>query len=142
MGAITAELLQRRLRTHTQQLGRNSGGGHLNHSFFWCAQSPLLTACQLTNLTMLHPCRNVLGKSSDNNGPSSEVKSAIDSAFGSLDELKSKFNAAAAGQFGSGWAWLSLADGKLAVSGTANQDNPLVRPACGLLLLLLARAGG
>ena len=68
-----------------------------------------------------------MGKSSDNNGPSSEVKSAIDSAFGSIDEMKNKFNAAAAGQFGSGWAWLSLANGKLAVSGTANQDNPLVR---------------
>ena len=68
-----------------------------------------------------------MGKSSDNNGPSSEVKSAIDSAFGSMDEMKNKFNAAAAGQFGSGWAWLSLADGKLAISSTANQDNPLVR---------------
>ena len=68
-----------------------------------------------------------MGKASDNNGPSGEVKSAIDSAFGSMDEMKSKFNAAAAGQFGSGWAWLSLADGKLAVSSTANQDNPLVR---------------
>lgn len=72
-----------------------------------------------------------MGKASDNNGPSSELKSAIDSSFGSLDELKSKFNAAAAAQFGSGWAWLSVADGKLAVSSTANQDNPLVRPpAC------------
>jgi Fe-Mn family superoxide dismutase len=83
---------------------RNHGGGHYNHSFFW----------------------KVLGKDSDNNGPSSELKSAIDSAFGSLDEAKSKFNAAAAGRFGSGWAWLSVKeDGSLAISSTPNQDNPL-----------------
>ena len=73
-----------------------------------------------------------MGKSSDNNGPSSGVKSAIDSAFGSMEEMKNKFNAAAAGQFGSGWAWLSLADGKLAISSTANQDNPLVCMFCHL----------
>lgn len=84
---------------------RNNGGGHLNHSFFW----------------------QVMGKSSDNNGPSSDLKGAIDSAFGSLDELKTKFNAAAAGRFGSGWAWLVVKpDGDLAVTSTPNQDNPLV----------------
>ncbi|KAK9800866.1 hypothetical protein WJX73_002800 [Symbiochloris irregularis] len=83
---------------------RNNGGGHLNHSFFW----------------------QVMGKSSDNNGPSSDLKAAIDSAFGSLDELKTKFNAAAAGRFGSGWAWVVVkSDGNLAVTSTPNQDNPL-----------------
>lgn len=83
---------------------RNHGGGHANHSFFW----------------------KVLGKSSDNNGPSDALKAAIDSAFGSLDEVKSKFNAAAAGRFGSGWAWLGLKDdGSLSITSTPNQDNPL-----------------
>mmetsp|Transcript_13287 Transcript_13287/g.40210 ORF Transcript_13287/g.40210 Transcript_13287/m.40210 type:complete len:218 (+) Transcript_13287:166-819(+) len=83
---------------------RNHGGGHYNHSFFW----------------------KVMGAPGGNNGPSSELKSAIDTAFGSLDEAKSKFNAAAAGRFGSGWAWLSIKDdGSLFISSTPNQDNPL-----------------
>ncbi|KAK9828178.1 hypothetical protein WJX74_002161 [Apatococcus lobatus] len=81
---------------------RNSGGGHYNHSFFW----------------------KVMGAPGGNNGPSAELKSAIDSSFGSLDELKAKFNAAAAARFGSGWAWLTSQDGKLAISSTPNQDNP------------------
>lgn len=65
-----------------------------------------------------------MGAPGDNNGPSAELKSAIDSSFGSLDELQSKFNAAAAARFGSGWAWLTSQDGKLAISSTPNQDNP------------------
>ncbi len=65
-----------------------------------------------------------MGPPGGNNGPSAELKSAIDSSFGSLDELKSKFNAAAAARFGSGWAWLISQDGKLAISSSANQDNP------------------
>ena len=52
---------------------------------------------------------------SNSNGPSSELKEAIDSAFGSMDEFKSKFNAAAAGRFGSGWAWLGTDGGELHV---------------------------
>ncbi|QDZ25867.1 superoxide dismutase [Chloropicon primus] len=84
---------------------RNNGGGHWNHSFFW----------------------TVLAPPSSTNGPSSELKAAIDGAFGSMDEMKSKFNAAAAGRFGSGWAWLGVEEGgKLTITSTANQDNPLM----------------
>jgi Fe-Mn family superoxide dismutase len=83
---------------------RNSGGGHYNHTFFW----------------------NIMTSPSNSNGPSAALKEAIDSSFGSVDELKTKFNAAAATRFGSGWAWLSVADGKLVVSSTPNQDNPLM----------------
>lgn len=84
---------------------RNNGGGHWNHSFFW----------------------RVMGGPAESNGPSSELKAAIDAAFGSSDEMKAKFNAAAAGRFGSGWAWLGVgSDGKLAITSTPNQDNPLM----------------
>lgn len=84
---------------------RNNGGGHWNHGFFW----------------------KVMAAPTESNGPSAELKSAIDSSFGSLDEMKAKFNAAAAGRFGSGWAWLGLkADGTLGITSTANQDNPLM----------------
>lgn len=82
---------------------RNNGGGHFNHSLFWSILAP------------------------KNNGstPSTELKAAIDSAFGSLDALKEKFAAAAATRFGSGWAWLVVSNGKLVVTSTPNQDNPL-----------------
>ncbi|KAG1666052.1 hypothetical protein FOA52_006926 [Chlamydomonas sp. UWO 241] len=84
---------------------RNSGGGHWNHSFFWKA--------------MCAP--------SSTNGPTAALKAAIDSAFGSMDEMKAKFNAAAASRFGSGWAWLGVkADGSLGICSTPNQDNPLM----------------
>lgn len=64
-------------------------------------------------------------KPSDTNGPSADVKTAIDSAFGSVDEMKSKFNAAAASRFGSGWAWLGLKeDGSLGITSTPNQARP------------------
>lgn len=83
---------------------RNNGGGHYNHSLFW---------------TILAPNANTQ--------PSGELAQAINEAFGSLDELKSQINAAGAARFGSGWAWLSVsADGKLQVSSTPNQDNPLM----------------
>ena len=81
---------------------RNNGGGHLNHSLFWPSMSP-----------------NGGGE------PSGELADAINSAFGSFDEFKEKFEAAGVNQFGSGWAWLVLDGGKLAVTSTANQDNPL-----------------
>jgi len=62
------------------------------------------------------------------NGPSVELKAAIDSCFGSLEAMQAQFNKAAAGRFGSGWAWLGVgADGRLIVTSTANQDNPLMR---------------
>jgi len=85
---------------------RNSGGGHWNHSFFW--------------KTMATP--------GSTNGPSVELKTAIDSCFGSLEAMQAQFNKAAAGRFGSGWAWLGVgAAGRLIVTSTANQDNPLMR---------------
>lgn len=83
---------------------RNNGGGHYNHSFFWTLMTP-----------------------GSNGMPSGALAEAINAAFGSLDEMKTKFNAAAAGRFGSGWAWLiKNADGKLEITSTPNQDNPLM----------------
>jgi Fe-Mn family superoxide dismutase len=83
---------------------RNNGGGHANHTLFW---------------TLL----------SGNGGgqPSGELASAIDSAFGSFDQFKTQFAAAAAGRFGSGWAWLVAApDGSLSITSTPNQDTPVM----------------
>lgn len=82
---------------------RNNGGGHWNHSFFWEILAP-----------------NVGG------APSGKLADAINETFGSLDALKEKFNAAGATRFGSGWAWLIVKDGKLEVTSTPNQDNPLM----------------
>ena len=83
---------------------RNNGGGFYNHGLFW----------------------KVMKK--DGGGqPSGELAGAIDSAFGGYDAFKEKFSAAAGSRFGSGWAWLIVkADGKLAVTSTPNQDNPLM----------------
>jgi len=81
---------------------RNNGGGHWNHSFFW----ELLSA--------------------DGGAPSGKLVDAINSTFGSLDALKEKVNAAGTTRFGSGWAWLIVKDGKLEVTSTPNQDNPLM----------------
>jgi superoxide dismutase, Fe-Mn family len=82
---------------------RNNGGGHWNHSLFW-----------------------TLMKQNGGGKPSGKVADAINSAFGSFDEFKTKFSTAAATRFGSGWAWLLVQDGKLVVSSTPNQDNPLM----------------
>ena len=81
---------------------RNNGGGHYNHSLFW----------------------DVLG----NNGsqPTGDLAKAIDETFGSLDALKEKMSTAGATRFGSGWSWLLVSEGKLIVSSTPNQDNPLM----------------
>jgi superoxide dismutase, Fe-Mn family len=81
---------------------RNNGGGHYNHSLFWEAMGP--------------------GKGG---APSGDLASAIDDAFGSFDSFKEQFEAAGAGQFGSGWAWLVSDGGSLKVRSTANQDNPV-----------------
>ena len=81
---------------------RNNGGGHYNHSLFWEHMSP-----------------------NGGGAPSGDLAAAIDEAFGSFDAFKEQFEAAGANQFGSGWAWLVLDGGKLAVTSTANQDNPL-----------------
>lgn len=83
---------------------RNNGGGHYNHSLFW----------------------KVLGPNAGG-APTGELAEAIDATFGSFDELKKQLQAAGATRFGSGWAWLIVdADGKLAVTSTPNQDNPLM----------------
>ncbi len=81
---------------------RNNGGGHLNHTMFWESMSP------------------------DGGGaPAGDLATAIDSAFGSFDEFKEQFEAAGVGQFGSGWAWLIVDGGSLAITSTPNQDNPV-----------------
>lgn len=80
---------------------RNNGGGHLNHAMFWESMTP--GGSELTG----------------------ELADAITAKFGSIDEFKEKFEAAGVGQFGSGWAWLVLDGGELAITSTANQDSPL-----------------
>ena len=83
---------------------RNNGGGHYNHSLFW----------------------TVLGANAGG-APSGAVSDAINAAFGNFDEFKTKFAAAGVGRFGSGWAWLIKdASGKLQITSTPNQDNPLM----------------
>ncbi|MFL5774196.1 MAG: superoxide dismutase, partial [Flavisolibacter sp.] len=82
---------------------RNNGGGHWNHTFFWESLAP-----------------NAGGN------PSGKISDAINSAFGSFDAFKEKFNNAGLTRFGSGWAWLISKDGKLEISSTPNQDNPLM----------------
>lgn len=81
---------------------RNNGGGHYNHSLFW----------------------EIMAK--DGGAPEGVLLDAINSAFNSLDEMKEKFNTAAMTRFGSGWAWLLVQNGKLVISSTPNQDNPLM----------------
>ena len=83
---------------------RNNGGGHWNHALFWELLAPV-------------------GQGGE---PSAELAAAIDRDLGGLDKFKEDFNAAGAGQFGSGWAWLIVQDGKLKVTSTPNQDNPLM----------------
>ena len=82
---------------------RNNGGGHYNHSLFW----------------------EILAPNAGGN-PTGEVAEAIDAAFGSFEAFKDAFAKAATTQFGSGWAWLCVKDGKLEVCATPNQDNPLM----------------
>ena len=83
---------------------RNNGGGHWNHTFFWKSMAPQAGGA-----------------------PEGELGAAIAKKFGSFDEFKKQFEAAAVGRFGSGWAWLSVGvDGALFISSTPNQDNPLM----------------
>ena len=81
---------------------RNHGGGHANHSLFWEIMGP-----------------------GAGGAPTGALATAIDGAFGSFTALQEKVNAAAMGQFGSGWGWLVVADGKLDVIARPNQDSPL-----------------
>ncbi|EHO05943.1 superoxide dismutase [Myroides odoratimimus] len=88
---------------------RNNGGGFYNHNLFWTVMTP-----------------NGGGQ------PTGELADAINTAFGSFENFKDAFAKAGATQFGSGWAWLCVKDGKLEVCGTPNQDNPLMPGvACG-----------
>jgi len=81
---------------------RNNGGGHWNHSFFW----------------------EILGPNAGG-APTGNVAKAIDAAFGSFDAFKEKFAAAAAGRFGSGWAWLVKSGNGVEITSSPNQDNPV-----------------
>ena len=82
---------------------RNNGGGHWNHSFFWASLAP-----------------------QKGGTPTGALADAIHSTFGSFDSFKEKFATAGMTRFGSGWAWLIVKEGKLEVSSTPNQDNPLM----------------
>ena len=85
---------------------RNHGGGHWNHEFFWKS----------------------LAQAAQSGKPSAALATAMDDAFGSLEAFKKSFGEAAAKRFGSGWAWLIIApDGKLKITSTPNQDNPLMQ---------------
>jgi superoxide dismutase, Fe-Mn family len=82
---------------------RNNGGGNYNHSLFWTIMKP-----------------------NGGGAPSGALADAINGAFTSFDSFKAQFATAAATRFGSGWAWLSVSGGKLVISSTPNQDNPLM----------------
>jgi Fe-Mn family superoxide dismutase len=82
---------------------RNNGGGHANHSLFWTSMGP--------------------GKGG---APGGAIGDAINSTFGSFDTFKEEFTKAGMTRFGSGWAWLSIANGALKVSSTPNQDSPVM----------------
>jgi Fe-Mn family superoxide dismutase len=83
---------------------RNNGGGHVNHSMFW----------------------QIMRSPGGPAAPAGNLAAAINQAFGTFDQFKEKFGAAATTRFGSGWAWLLLNGGKLEVTSTANQDSPLM----------------
>ena len=87
---------------------RNNGGGFYNHCLFWTVMSP-----------------------KGGGEPTGAVAEAINAAFGSFDAFKDAFSNAAATQFGSGWAWLCVKNGKVNVCSTPNQDNPLMDNGCG-----------
>lgn len=84
---------------------RNNGGGHYNHTLFW---------------------ESLTAHANSAGAPSGALAEAIIAAFGSFDEFKTKFGQAGMTRFGSGWAWLTVSGGKLAISSTPNQDNPLM----------------
>jgi Fe-Mn family superoxide dismutase len=91
---------------------RNHGGGHANHSFFWTVMGPKARGA-----------------------PSGKIGEAIAKTFGDLAKFKDEFTKAAVGVFGSGWAWLVIEKGKLAIATTPNQDSPLMKgqtPVLGL----------
>ena len=93
------------LKNHSDNTAiRNNGGGYYNHNLFWTVMSP-----------------------TGGGNPSGDLGNAINAAFGSYEGFKDKFSAAAAGRFGSGWAWLCVhPGGKVEICSSANQDNPLM----------------
>ncbi|KGR74579.1 superoxide dismutase [Ureibacillus sinduriensis] len=91
---------------------RNNGGGHANHTLFWEILAP-----------------------GGATAPTGELSSAIDAKFGSFDNFKEEFAKAATGRFGSGWAWLVVDGGEIAITSTPNQDSPVMEgktPVLGL----------
>ena len=100
--SLTIEDICKNISKYTPAI-RNNGGGHFNHSLFW---------------TILGP--NAGG------APTGDLAAAIDKAFGSFDSFKEQFAAAGVTRFGSGWAWLIVANGELKITSTPNQDNPLM----------------
>ncbi len=91
---------------------RNNGSQHFNHSMFWTVMKP-----------------------GGGGEPAGELADAINGTFGSFATFKEKFSAAAANQFGSGWAWLSIQDGKLDLTSSSNEDTPLSHGATPLLTI-------
>ena len=115
LAGLDLEAMQARISSFNDAV-RNNGGGHYNHALFWQVMAPAGTG----------------------GAPSPALAAAVEGKFGSLEALKTEMNRAATSQFGSGWAWLIVgADGELAVTATANQDNPLmdVVPVRGVPLL-------
>ena len=104
LNTISLETLQSQISRFPLAV-RNNGGGHWNHSQFWSVMAPQ-------------------GQGGE---PSEALLAAINTAFGSVEAMQVQFNQTAVGRFGSGWAWLiRRADGSLAITSTANQDNPLM----------------
>ncbi len=101
-GGKSLEALCENISTYPAAI-RNNGGGHWNHSMFWSLMKP-----------------------GGGGAPGGPIGDAIKTHFGSFDEFKNKFSAAALGRFGSGWAWLVAGKGKLEIGSTPNQDNPLM----------------
>ncbi|TVR74585.1 MAG: superoxide dismutase [Marinilabiliales bacterium] len=99
---MTLEDINRNISSFNMAV-RNNGGGHFNHNLFWEVMSP-----------------NGGGR------PSGELMSAINGSFGSFEKFRELFSNAAATRFGSGWAWLIASEGRLKVTSTPNQDNPLM----------------
>jgi len=104
LAGLNLETLQGRISRFPEAV-RNNGGGHWNHSQFWAVMAPV----------------------GQGGAASPELLAAITSSFGSIEAMQQTFNKAAATRFGSGWAWLiRRPDGSLAITSTANQDNPLM----------------
>ncbi len=103
---MTLEELQKAVTASTPAAVRNNGGGTWNHNFFWLGMAP-----------------NAGGE------PTGALADAIKATWGDLSKFKEEFKKASMGRFGSGWAWLVVADKKLVITSTPNQDNPLMQVA-------------